>query len=90
MQNPPSDSTTPALPNCEDIYGMPTEELLSLGACMDGVQVIVLALASYDCADGSRVYWNDYGWGYSTGTWQRHSRPDGQLVPPDEVLNNCG
>jgi hypothetical protein len=84
----PSPSPSPQIPDCADLAGTPTAEVLAFGMCLDGT-VQIYATMSYDCPDGRKIYWNDYGWGYDDGEWSAHERADGQLVPPDPDLEAC-
>lgn len=83
-------STEAPLPTCASLIGTPTDDLVANALCTDeaGGQQL-LTFASYDCPDGRKLMWNDYGWGYSGGVWQAHARADGQLVPPDEDMAAC-
>jgi hypothetical protein len=61
---------------CDDLEGQPTDTNL-------------LVSMTYDCPDGRKLSWNDWGWGYSGDEWKAHSRTDGQLVPPQADLDAC-
>lgn len=87
-------STEAPLPACTDLAGTPVDELQAdsdalVASCTGTSGPEALGFAFYDCPDGRRLVWNDYGWGYSGGTWQAHARADGQLVPPDEDMAAC-
>lgn len=77
-------------PACSDLPGLPTSEVReSTGWCKKDGQMMLLGFANYDCHDGRKLFWNDYGWGYGNGSWQAHSRADGQLVPPQPDVDAC-
>lgn len=65
-------------PEPAEVVGQPTADV-----------VAELGSASYTCADGRTLHWNDTGWGYEGGTWEAHAREDGQLVPPQAELDAC-
>lgn len=93
---PATEATTEApLPACTDLAGTPVDDLQAeadqfVASCTGPTgQAEALAFMFYDCPDGRRLQWNDYGWGYTGGVWQAHARPDGQLVPPDADMAAC-
>lgn len=96
---PTTPTTTEAseavLPACTDLAGTPVDQLQAeadafAASCTGPTgQAEALAFAFYDCPDGRRLQWNDYGWGYSGDVWQTHARADGQLIPPDADTDAC-
>lgn len=76
--------------SCDQLDGVPTQKILSRETCQDAAgNTHYLAPASTLCVDGTQLYWNDFGWGYTNGTWSTHARPDGQLIPPDAETQAC-
>ena len=81
---------TPAAPACSELIGRPTSpQAMNSGCTRDDGGLHFYGAASYDCVDGRHLYWNDLGWGWSDGPFQPHSRPDGQLVPPEGDMTVC-
>lgn len=75
---------------CDTLPGRPVDEVLEGGSCLsDDGRIVVLVWTERTCSDGRVVVWADQGWGYRGDAWQPHGRPDGQLVPPDNVLAAC-
>lgn len=82
------------LADCEFFDGHPTLEVADYfdqgGACgqdrgLTERQNLIPGLGDEQCLDGSALYWNDVGWGSSTGTWT--ATEDG--LPPDDVRAVC-
>jgi hypothetical protein len=88
-----SSTTTPEAPEpvaCDTLPGRPVDEVLEGGSCLgDDGRIVVLVWTERTCSDGRVVVWADQGWGFRGDVWQVHARPDGQRVPPDEVLALC-
>ena len=75
---------------CDALPGRPVDEVLEGGSCLgDDGRIVVLVWTERTCSDGRVVVWADQGWGFRADVWQPHGRPDGQLVPPDDVLAAC-
>jgi hypothetical protein len=72
------DTVQDALALDEDMVGQPTVDVIER-----------LGSSSYTCTDGRKLHWNDTGWGWEDETWEAHARDDGQLVPPQDVLDAC-
>lgn len=74
---------------CTRLLGQATDDILD-GSCTDEAGgTVILVSIHFGCPDGRRLVWNDYGWGYTGGTWQSHTRPDKQLLPPDPDMAAC-
>lgn len=89
---PAKPSPSVSAPACSELSGTPTDKVLKDGACLDGDTVQILASANYDCVDGRTLNWNDFGWGYSGGTWQKHDPAksgDQDGVPPVKETAAC-
>src|SRR5690554_4683106 len=89
-----SSTTTPEAPEPvagDTLPGRPVDEVVGeLGMCQDASGALVgIAWTERQCTDGRTVVWADLGWGFRGDVWQVHTRPDGQRVPPDEVLALC-
>ena len=78
---------------CDELDGKQTKEIIALGTCHEpnppDNKIHIMALASYPCVDSRVLYWNDFGWGYNDATWHKHTRLDGQLVPPEGEFTLC-
>lgn len=87
------------VPTCDEVFaaGRPVDDVLAQvdAGCVedDGTadgSLLFSGIATEDCVDGTQVVWNDHGWGVrGSGTWSLHAREDGQLVPPQDVLDAC-
>lgn len=83
------------LGDCADGFaGTPTAEVVENGTCSEtlGDETIetVIVFASYDCTDGSKLYWADAGWGHEDSEWHDHGqRDDGQLIPVQDEIDAC-
>src|SRR5690606_13784789 len=75
---------------CDTLPGRPADEVRGGCWCTGAVgRIVVLVWTERACSAGRVVVWADQGWGYRGHAWQPHGRPDGQLVPPDDVLATC-
>lgn len=84
-----ADPTADATP-CAELPGMATDDVMDDPQCAtEAGGIELLGFAHYDCPDGTRLAWNDHGWGYTGGQWSAHTRSDGQLVPPQADLERC-
>lgn len=75
------------LVQCDQLAGLPTTEVLEVGVCDNNGEPTIAGFASYDCQDGRRLSWNNFGWGFSDGDWNTHDGPE--LVPPDAEISVC-
>jgi len=79
----------PAIESCADWQGNNVSATQWSNACAVGNKI--MATTHYDCKDGRKLYWNDWGWGYADGKAQAHVPTEGQQlgVPPKAELTAC-
>lgn len=84
-----SGSKIPHIESCADWQGQTVSAEQWSNACTKGNTIMVAI--NYDCDDGRKLYWNDWGWGYADAKAQAHVAAPGQQegVPPKAELNRC-